>query len=42
MIVIPIPSLGLWKLDAVNGLYRVIPAMDCNEKDQQLGTSSSS
>ncbi len=33
-------TLGLVELDAVNGLYRAIPAMDCNEQDLQLGTSS--
>ncbi|MBP1745840.1 MAG: hypothetical protein H6Q54_455 [Deltaproteobacteria bacterium] len=33
-------TLGLVELDAVNNLYRVIPAMDLDEKDQQLGTSS--
>jgi hypothetical protein len=33
-------TLGLVELDAVNNLYRVIPAMDLDEKDQQLGTST--
>lgn len=33
-------TLGLVELDAVNGLYRTIPAIDFDEKDNQLGTSS--
>lgn len=33
-------TLGLVELDAINGLYRVIPALDLDERDQQLGTSS--
>ncbi len=33
-------TLGLVELDSVNRLYRVIPTMDFNEKDAQLGTSS--
>jgi hypothetical protein len=33
-------TLGLVEFDAVNNLYRVIPAVDLDEKDQQLGTSS--
>jgi hypothetical protein len=33
-------TLGLIELDAANNLYRVIPAVDLDEKDQQLGTSS--
>jgi hypothetical protein len=33
-------TLGIVELDASNNLYRVIPAMDLNEKSQQLGASS--
>lgn|GEM_PF-312255 len=33
-------TLGLVELDAVNRLYRFIPATDFNGKDTQLGTSS--
>jgi hypothetical protein len=33
-------TLGLVEFDAVNNLYRVIPTVDLDEKDQQLGTSS--
>lgn len=33
-------TLGLVELDAVNNKYRVIPAIDLDEKDQQLGTST--
>jgi hypothetical protein len=33
-------TLGLVEFDTVNNLYRVIPTVDLDEKDQQLGTSS--
>ena len=33
-------TLGLVEFDAANNLYRVIPAMDLDEKDQQIGASS--
>jgi len=33
-------SLGLVELDFPSRLYRVIPAMDFDDKDNQLGTSS--
>jgi hypothetical protein len=33
-------TLGLVEVDALKGLYRVIPAIDFNEMDVQLGTSS--
>jgi hypothetical protein len=33
-------TLGLVEFDAPNKLYRVIPAMDLDERDQQIGTSS--
>lgn len=33
-------TLCLVELDAANDLYRIIPAVDLDEKDQQLGTSS--
>lgn len=33
-------TLGLVELDAVNNKYRVIPAIDLDEKDHQLGAST--
>ena len=33
-------ALGVVELDAANNLYRVIPAMDLDEKERQLGTST--
>jgi hypothetical protein len=33
-------TLGIAELDAPNKLYRVIPAMDLDVRDQQIGTSS--
>ncbi|HQP56458.1 MAG TPA: hypothetical protein PLN83_10135 [Syntrophorhabdus sp.] len=33
-------ALGVVEFDAENRLYRVIPAMDLDTRDQQLGTSS--
>lgn len=33
-------TLGVVEIDAINKLYRFIPAIDFNEKDKQLGTSS--
>lgn len=33
-------TLGLVELDAAKRLYRVIPAMDLDERDQQIGAST--